>query len=357
MKLFFRIAMLWGMIVFCFGCGMQENGERQDKDSAWQCVDTAMGTVVQQTVYGSGEAAEDFFGQARAALTELEQEQLSWRLETSEVYRMNQWAGKEEGCGIPEDMARLLQACLELGRRSGGNFDISLGQLTRLWNIDKWAAGENEDIFGIPSEEEIQEALRLCGSAKIRLTGDGPDTSSEEFRVYLPEGMQLDLGAVGKGLALSALSSLLGEETRITGAVISLGGSILTWGEKPDGSPWKVGVMDPFDTASNVGILTLEGEWCISTSGDYERYVEADGVRYHHILDPATGYPADSGVKGVTILAEDGLLSDGLSTACFLLGPEEGIALAEEYGAEVLFVMEDGEIVMSEGMEKYFREN
>ena len=254
-------------------------------------------------------------------------------------------------------MARLLQACLELGRRSGGNFDISLGQLTRLWNIDKWAAGENEVIFGIPSEEEIQEALRLCGSAKIRLTGDGPDASSEEFRVYLPEGMQLDLGAVGKGLALSAVSSLLGEETRITGAVVSLGGSILTWGEKPDGSPWKVGVMDPFDTASNVGILTLEGEWCISTSGDYERYVEADGVRYHHILDPATGYPADSGVKGVTILAEDGLLSDGLSTACFLLGPEEGIALAAEYGAEVLFVMEDGEIVMSEGMEKYFREN
>lgn len=99
-----------------------------------------------------------------------------------------------------------------------------------------------------------------------------------------------------------------------------------------------MGIANPRDTASNVGILTLEGEWFISTSGDYERYAESDGVRYHHIIDPATGYPADSGVAGVTILTKDGFLSDALSTACFILGEEKGMALAESYGAEALFV-------------------
>ena len=130
---------------------------------------------------------------------------------------------------------------------------------------------------------------------------------------------------------------------------------MLTFGEKPDGSDWKVGIANPADPSERIGVLTLEGQWCISTSGDYERYVEADGVRYHHIIDPATGYPADSGVSGVTVLTKDGFLSDALSTACFILGPEKGMALASQYGAEVLFVNRDSSILMSDGMKKYFQ--
>lgn len=147
---------------------------------------------------------------------------------------------------------------------------------------------------------------------------------------------------------------MLEGQNAVTGAVISLGGSILTYGSKPDGSTWKVGIIDPFDKSSNIGILSLEGQWCVSTSGDYERYVEVDGVRYHHILDPKTGTPAVSDVRGVTVLLKDGLLSDGLSTACFILGPEKGMALAAEYGAEALFILSDGEVVLSEGMEQYY---
>ena len=133
------------------------------------------------------------------------------------------------------------------------------------------------------------------------------------------------------------------------------GGSILTYGEKPDNSSFRIGILDPAEPSRNIGILTLDGEWCISTSGDYERYVEVEGVRYHHILDPATGYPADSGVRSVTVLSQDGLLSDGLSTACFILGEEKGMALAKEYGVHVLFVLEDGRILMSPGMETFFQ--
>ena len=112
--------------------------------------------------------------------------------------------------------------------------------------------------------------------------------------------------------------------------------------------------MNPLDTSQYIGILSLKGQWCVSTSGDYERYVEVDGVRCHHIRDPATGMPADSAVHSVTILAKDGLLSDALSTACFVLGAGKGMELARQYGAEALFVTTEGEIVMTEGMGEFF---
>lgn len=388
MKRFFQVMLVMAAGLFCCSCsgragesqgnglageagnsGGQESGRewqdkesaRQDKEparlkgeSARQYVDTAMGTVIQQTAYASEEAAADFYDKSMTLLTGLEQEVLSWRLESSEVWRINESAGDKEGCGVSEEMWVLLQDCLELHERSGGVFDVTLGQLTRLWNIDEWAAGDADSTggFQLPSAEDLEKGLSLCGSEKVRLVPAGSE--GEIARIYLPEGMQLDLGAVGKGLAQSRLSSLLEEEERVSGAVISLGGSILTFGGKPDGSSWKVGIVNPFDTSSNVGILSLEGKWCVSTSGDYERYVEADGVRYHHILDPDTGYPAVSDVRGVTVLAKDGLLSDGLSTACFILGAERGMELAQRYGVEVLFVMSDGSIVMSDGMGAYF---
>ena len=375
MKFFFRAAVIAVIAaVFCCSCGTksgsrlaeetmdsveQGSGRASGQDvTARRYVDTAMGTVIQQTVYASGESAENFIDKSMVLLRELEQDELSWRLETSEVWRINASSGNAEGYGISEEMAALLEDCLELYERSDGAFDVTLGALTRLWNIDKWAAGAENDEraegFRLPSSAELEQALSLCGSGKMRLVP--ADFGEGEAKVFLPEGMQLDLGAVGKGLAQSKLGGLLEEEEGIRGAVISLGGSILTFGDKPDGSTWKVGIVNPFDTSSNVGILSLEGQWCVSTSGDYERYVEIGGRRYHHILDPDTGYPAVSDVRGVTILARDGLLSDGLSTTCFLLGPERGMELAEEYGVDVLFVMSDGSIVMSEGMEAYFTE-
>jgi len=100
--------------------------------------------------------------------------------------------------------------------------------------------------------------------------------------------------------------------------------------------------------------LELGPGWCVSTSGDYERYVEVEGVRYHHIIDPTTGYPAESGVKGVTVLSRNGLLSDAMSTACFILGEEKGVEMAENLAVEVLFVSEDGKVSMTEGMKVYF---
>jgi len=331
------------LLLLCSGCSEIVS------QKSWQYMDTAMGTVIRQSIYcGQEETARAFCEKGMALLNDLEEERLSWRLESSEVYRVNASAGSEEGCILSEELAGLLGKCLEITEASEGAFDVTLGALVRVWNIDQWAAGGQSEEGQLPSPEAIEQSLRLCGSQKLLFAEEG------QALLLLPEGMRLDFGAVGKGFALTELLGLLEGERDISGAVIAVGGSVLTYGAKPDGSDWKVGITNPFYPSAKAGILSLEGQWCISTSGDYERYVEVDGVRYHHILDPFTGYPAQSGVRSVTILSKDGMLSDALSTACFILGPERGTGLAEAFGAEALFILEDGEIILSEGMKEYW---
>ena len=130
----------------------------------------------------------------------------------------------------------------------------------------------------------------------------------------------------------------------------------MTYGKKPDGKPWKIGIANPRteDGESYLGSLTIDGTCSISTSGDYEKYVIEDGVRYHHILDSKTGYPAESGLISVTIVCEDGWLSDGLSTACFVLGYEDSLPLLETYQAEAVFVTEDKEVIVTDGLKDMF---
>lgn len=342
MKRFFAAALFIGLCMALCACGSGQVRQIQRAD-------TAMGTVIQQKLYTVSDT-DDAAEEIDALLRELESGELSWRLETSEVYRINASAGAEEGVSVSESFAALLERCLEISGDAGDAFDVTLGPVVRLWDLDSWASGERTGEFVPPDGQALEEALARCGSGRLRLDG-------ENGRLYLPEGMSLDLGAVGKGIALDRILEYLQEQDEITGATVSVGGSVLTYGEKPDGAPWRVGIVNPQKTSENMGILSLEGQWCVSTSGDYERYVEADGVRYHHIIDPVTGYPADSGVAGVTVLTKDGFLSDALSTACFILGSERGMKLAETYGAEVLFVEKDGSITMSEGMRAVYTES
>lgn len=344
MKKNFAIALLLSGLLFS-GCG-QVSVRYTDTD-------IAMGTVIQQNIYSlkEDETATD---EILALIQALERDVLSRRLESSEVYRINQHFGRDgggdnDGLQISGELGLILKDCLKVWESSQGAFDVTLAPLICLWDIDSWAGDIQEGVFEVPKQQEILRALKDCGSDSIEL-----EELAEGYEIRLPQGMELDMGAVGKGIALDEIRSWLKQRENITGAVISVGGSILVYGSKPDESSFNVAIADPFDVGSTIGYLSLEGTWCISTSGDYERYVEVEGVRYHHILDPATGYPADSGVRSVTILSESGFLSDALSTACFVLGVDEGMKLAEEYNVEVLFVDSEGSIVMSEGMEEYF---
>ncbi len=344
MKRFFgTAALLFAAAATLCGCGMKQPLRTQGAA-------TAMGTVVRLTLYTS-DGDEDDIGEIVDLIQEMEEDTLSRRLESSEIYRINQAAGSGEGTLISDELADALERCMELKERCGGAFDPAIGALVKLWDIDGWASGLREGDFFVPDSEKISEALAQGGSEKIRL-----ERKEDGTALFTADGVILDLGAVGKGMALDRVLDSLKDMPDISGACVSVGGSVLTYGEKPDGTKWKIGIADPDDPSVNIGFLSVHGQWCISTSGDYERYVMLDGRRYHHILDPATGYPADSGVRSVTVLTKDGFLSDGLSTACFVLGRQKGMELAQSYGAEVLFVDSDGKITMSQGMKEYFQE-
>lgn len=308
-------------------------------ESPVRSMDTAMGTIVKQTLYAQD--AEAICEEVLEVITRLEQEQISWREEGSELYRLNAEGGSET---LSPRMEEMLTQCLEVSRLSEGAFDITIGPVVRLWDIDTWAGKGNPSEYDLPTEAEILSALENSGYEKIE---------SHNGTIYLPTRMQLDLGAVGKGIALDEIRDCLEQKQDVAG-VIAVGGSILTYGNKPDGNLWRVGIVNPLEPSESLGYLELGSGWCVSTSGDYERYVEVDGVRYHHIIDPKTGYPAAGSVKSVTILTQNGLLSDALSTASFILGEEKGLKLAETMGVEALFVKEDGTLSMTEGMKTYF---
>ena len=337
----FFCVLLLGILCGCEGFW---NAEAAKQAGRVTITNVAMGTMVSFTLYPSKDgdkAAQSLAERLMQEVQSLEETTLSRKLETSEIYKINQSAGSAQGHMLSEELEELLQRCQQITEDSDGAFDVTIGPLVALWRMDERAAGEETE--GLPSAEAIQKTKAYCGSSRV---------SIQNGKITLQEGALLDLGSVGKGEALDLLAKTL-EEQKVAG-VFSLGGSILTYGEKPDGTPWKVGITDPAHPEKTLGTLTLTGQWCISTSGDYERYFLFEDKRYHHLLDPATGYPARSGLHGVTILSKSGFLSDALSTACFVLGKEKGMALAEKWGAGILVVDDAGEIFMNEKINSFF---
>ncbi|MBQ9279072.1 MAG: FAD:protein FMN transferase, partial [Lachnospiraceae bacterium] len=187
----------------------------------------------------------------------------------------------------------------------------------------------------------------------------------DNYVVFDKEGMMLDLGATGKGYALDVAYEMLTEHN-ISGAMVSVGGSILIYGTKDsykkEDNTWKVGIRDPKGSQEDlIGYLEYPCEEgfsrYISTSGSYEKYIEKDGVRYHHIYDSKTGYPASSGLASVTVVCDNGLKSDGLSTACFVLGYEKSKELLRHYNAEAVFIDEDNNVTVTDGLKDIYKDN
>ncbi len=235
---------------------------------------------------------------------------------------------------LEPDQAALLAQTIALSRRTGGALDPTLYPVTLLW-------GFTTGSYRVPDEAEIRQALSRTGLDKLQLT----DRSAA-----LAPGAKLDLGAVAKGWAGGQAVNLLEGLNGVECALLALGGNVQTYGAKPDGRPWEIGIQDPFGSGT-AGILQLEGTWAVVTSGGYQRYFESDGHRYCHILDPATGAPADSGLASVTIVARDGLLADGLSTALYVMGLEQGEAFWRDAGDfEVVWITDAGAVYATQGL-------
>ena len=293
--------------------------------------DFAMDTVVSETLYTSG---ADINTQIGEKLREMETTLLSWTEENSQISQLNNADGKT--MEVSDDLAADLEKIRQLSQDSNGAFDPTLGKIIRLWDI----AGENPHV---PDQSEIDTLLPEVGYEKIQVDGNN---------VTLLDGCTLDLGAVGKGMGCDLIMDYLRSQPDVSGMILNLGGSsVMTYGEKPDGSPWKVALTDPRDTEGDyLGAITLDANQFLSTSGDYEKYFIEDGIRYHHILDPKTGYPVQNGLTSVTIVCDQGYLADGLSTACFVLGMDAAKPLLEKYDAEAVFVDEDKNVYVTSGL-------
>lgn len=338
--------------------------------------DFVMSTVLSEKIYGTKDVTQDI----KEELDKLEKDQLSWREDHSVVSKINADAQKGIKTKLDSDMTSWVEDSLELAKRSNGAFDPTIGRLTRLWNIE----GDNPKV---PSKQEIKNTLEDTGYTKIHLekvesqntantkknvdkdikdntaknketsedTSKNTNTNESVSSIYIGDKCTLDLGAVGKGIACDVVQDYLKKQKEVSGAVIAVGGSILLYGSKADGSDWNVAVQNPRgQDGEAMGVLSLSGTTNVSTSGDYEKYFMQDGKRYHHILDPATGYPADSGLISVTIVSDSGLLSDGLSTACFVLGKEKGEKLLETYGAEGVFIDQNKKVTVTKGLKDKF---
>lgn len=298
--------------------------------------DFAMDTVVSETLYTTG---DDINSKLTSVLTDVETNLLSWTNESSQIYKVNADSGKDTE--ISDELSGYLERLLKIAKDSEGAFDPTIGKLIRLWDI----GGENQKI---PEKAEIKNVLKDSGYQKVSLDGT---------MIHMDEGCSLDLGAAGKGIGCDSILEYLETQKDVSAALMNLGGSsVMTYGSKPDGSSWNVAVTDP--RAENdddyLGVVALNGTEFLSTSGDYEKYFIEDGVRYHHIMDPSTGYPAKSEVTGVTVVCGTGLEADALSTACFVLGVEKGAQLLKTYGADGLFVDEDHHVYLTEGMKERF---
>lgn len=225
-------------------------------------------------------------------------------------------AALNRGDALTPEQQTLIDRIESLAQRTGGAFDPRLYAVTEAW-------GFPTDEFRIPTQQELDAAL----------------------------AQQLwDLGAAIKGYAADRCVELL-QQTAATRAMLDLGGNIQTYGEKPDGSPWKIGIRSPRNSGT-VGTVCVTGTMSIVTSGDYQRYFEQDGQRYCHIFDPETGRPADSGLASVTVVCKSGLTADVLSTALFVMGLEEGSEFwRESTDFEAIFITAEGEIFATEGVE------
>lgn len=255
--------------------------------------------------------------------------------EESEVSRINNAQGNP--VEVSPDTATLVKKGLYYGKLSGGAFDITIGSVSRLWDF------KSEDPAP-PDPAAIAAALTHVDYKKVVVEGN---------TVTLQDpAAALDLGAVAKGYIADRLKDYL-EGEGVRHALINLGGNVLAVGDKPDGSSFNIGIQKPFDE-SGIPLTSVRiDDKSIVTSGIYQRFFERDGSLYHHILDPASGYPCNNGLASVSIITDSSLTADALSTTCFVLGPEKGMSLVNQLeNVEAVFVDTDSQITYSNNFQK-----
>lgn len=341
-KLAFLILFILILTCFIF-YGISTNKSSENSTASYSETREALGTIVTITLYGTEDnpisedrlksVTKDLFKEADRL-----EHIFSAKLNDSELSHVNASAAAKN-VSISKELFEVFDISLNYCNLSKGAFDISIGKLIKLWNI-------GSDNPYLPSKDELADMINKGYWKQIHLDREHQTVS------YGSNNISVDLGAAAKGYIGDRLKSLA-ESKGITCGLLSLGGNIVTIGSRYTGGSWTIGITNPLSPDSVIGSLNVEN-MSVVTSGDYERYFIKDGVKYHHILDGRTGYPSNSGIISSTITGPSSAICDVLSTACFVLGIDDGMSLIEKTDRyEAVFIDTDGKIHTSSGIDKY----
>lgn len=341
LRLILASAVIAGMLLT--GCGTASNTKNTGSASETQTTNSttasstqpvsqeifAMDTYMTVTAYGDN--AQKGVTDAVAEIQRLDN-LLSIGKEDSEISKLN----KSGSAALSDDTAVMVAKALDLYKSTGGAFDITVLPLMELW-------GFTTQEYYVPTEDEIQSTLQRVGADKLTW-----DESTKTLT--LGDKQEIDLGGIAKGFTSSRIMEIF-KKDGVTCGMVSLGGNVHLLGTKQDGSAWRVGIQDPNNTDDMLGVLEAN-DCAVITSGAYERNFEKDGVTYHHIIDPATGKPSNSGLTSVTIVSKDGTLADGLSTSLFVMGKDKAIAYWKQHADEfdTILVDKDRNVYITEGI-------
>ena len=300
----------------------------------------AMDTVMTLTAYGKN--AKSGLDAAAGVINSLNT-LLDPEVENSAAYQLNHADG--QNVIVTPQVAEILTTALKVCKQSGGALDLSVYPLYLAW-------GEFDSEKGrVPSSKEIKSLLTNVRFSETSITEFSGESN---YSVRMPAGTQISFGAAAKGYASDRAIEAM-RNAGVESGIVSLGGNVQTLGLKPDGSKWTVAVEDPNDTGSYVGTLKV-GETAVVTSGNYQRYfIDSDGVKYHHLIDPSTGEPANNGLVSVTVVCEDGTMADCLSTAMFVLGVNGALNYWRNYGGfDMVMITDENEVICTSGLVEVF---
>lgn len=303
------------LLLFLTGCSTQTVAARDI---------FAMDTLISLQVWGDEESIDTL----RVEIERLDR-LLSVTDENSDIFRLN------HGEAVGGEAAALLSLAVQYSEETYGAFDPTVYPLVQLW-------GFTQETQWVPDPDEIESALSQVGTANILLADDS---------VTLQNGAAVDLGGIAKGYAADRCRAIL-DASDATAALLSLGGNVLTYGTKPDGAPWRIGIANPDSPDHAIATVTVSGTAALVTSGSYQRNFMKDGKTYHHILNPETGYPSESGLASVTVIADNGAMADAYSTALFVMGLEQAVEFWQNHPTfEAVFITDDGQIIATPGVD------
>jgi FAD:protein FMN transferase len=297
-----------------------------------------MGTIISERVYGkNAQVAAD---EAMKLIADIEK-RMTINAPGGEINGLNEQAGKGT-VKVSSDTMFVMETAKKFGELSEGTFDVTIGPLVREWGIFT-------DHPKVPEAKVIGDLRKLTNYRDLKIVRNSLTAGLAR------QGQILDLGGIAKGYTGDAVIDLY-KKHGIKSGYINLGGNVVTLGSKPDGTPWRIGVQNP--RAANgryIGIVSIKDKAVVS-SGDYERFFDRDGKRYHHILDPRTGYPSDSDLMGTTIVMDSSTEADALSTSTFVLGLDKGMKLVESLkGVEAIFITKDKKVYATKGLKDIFK--